>query len=236
MASSTYVLIPGAWHGGWSWRPVAERLRAHGHRALTLTLPGLGDGDDPAGRKLQHAVDHVVDVVRELDVDDVVMVGHSWAGYPMTGAIFELGDMVAKAIYYNAHVPVRGRSMLQDDQPETAKLLCALIDASPTRSVPPILDYVQQLFMQDVCLEAQRLLTELLTPQPGDYFLDALDVPDVGTLAVATRYILSENDRAIPRPGAEFAARLGVEPVMVPGTHESLLTHPDEVARAILDC
>jgi pimeloyl-ACP methyl ester carboxylesterase len=236
VASSTYVLIPGAWHGGWSWRPVAERLRAHGHRALTLTLPGLGDGDDPAGRKLQHAVSHVVDAVKELDVDDVVLVGHSWAGYPMTGAIFELGDKVAKAIYYNAHVPVQGRSMLQDDQPETAQLLRALIDASPTRSIPPTLDYVQQLFMQGVCLEAQRLLAKLLTPQPGAYFLDALDVPEVGTLALVTGYILSENDHALPRPGTEFAARLGVKPVMVPGTHESMLTHPHEVARAILDC
>jgi hypothetical protein len=46
---TTYVLVPGGWHGGWAWRPVAERLRASGHRAVTLTLPGLGDGDDPSG-------------------------------------------------------------------------------------------------------------------------------------------------------------------------------------------
>jgi hypothetical protein len=44
--ASMHVLIPGGWHGAWSWRPVAERLRAASHRALILTLPGLGDGDD----------------------------------------------------------------------------------------------------------------------------------------------------------------------------------------------
>jgi hypothetical protein len=43
---TTYVLVPDALHGGWAWRPVAERLRASGNRAVTLTLPGLGDGDD----------------------------------------------------------------------------------------------------------------------------------------------------------------------------------------------
>jgi hypothetical protein len=43
----TFVLIAGAWHGGWAWRPVAQRLRAHGHRVLTPTLPGLADGADP---------------------------------------------------------------------------------------------------------------------------------------------------------------------------------------------
>ena len=42
---TTYVLVPGAWFGGWAWRPVAERIRASGHRAVTLTLPGLGDGE-----------------------------------------------------------------------------------------------------------------------------------------------------------------------------------------------
>ena len=51
-----YVLIPGAWHGAWSWRPVAERLRAAGHRTITLTLPGLNDGDDPSGHRLEDAV------------------------------------------------------------------------------------------------------------------------------------------------------------------------------------
>jgi hypothetical protein len=52
---------------------------------------------------------------------------------------------------------------------------------------------------------------------------------------VKPRYFLGEDDHALPRPGAEFAARLGLEPVMVPGTHEGLLTHPDEVANAILN-
>ncbi|WP_269650243.1 alpha/beta fold hydrolase [Streptomyces sp. ActVer] len=78
-------------------------------------------------------------------------------------------------------------------------------------------------------------MADLLTPQPGDYFLDALDVPSVAELGIPALYLLGEGDRALPRPGAEFAARLGLEPVMVPGTHEGLLTHPDDVAEAILN-
>jgi pimeloyl-ACP methyl ester carboxylesterase len=89
--------------------------------------------------------------------------------------------------------------------------------------------------VQDVAEEAQRLLAELLTPHPGDYFLDALDVPDMTALGIPALYILAEHDRALPRPGTEFAARLGLTPVLVPGTHEGMLTHPDEVAEAILN-
>lgn len=65
--------------------------------------------------------------------------------------------------------------------------------------------------------------------------MDALDVPPATGLAIPALYILGEQDRALPYPGAEFAARLGMEPVMVPGTHEGMLTHPDEIAKAILD-
>ncbi|MET9485147.1 hypothetical protein [Streptomyces sp. NPDC006638] len=74
-----------------------------------------------------------------------------------------------------------------------------------------------------------------MTPLPGHYFLDALDVPAVTELGIPALYLLGEDDRALPLPGAEFAARLGREPVMVPGTHEGLLTHPDEIAKAILN-
>src|SRR5438128_895562 len=45
--SRPFVLITGAWHGGWTWRPVAEHLRAAGHEVLTPTLPGLADRDAP---------------------------------------------------------------------------------------------------------------------------------------------------------------------------------------------
>src|SRR5271169_4511089 len=54
--SDPFVLITGAWHGGWAWRPVAEHLRAAGHAVYTPTLPGLADGDDPAQHSLADTV------------------------------------------------------------------------------------------------------------------------------------------------------------------------------------
>ncbi|MFG1868475.1 hypothetical protein [Micromonospora arborensis] len=104
----------------------------------------------------------------------------------------------------------------------------------PDGAIPPTAEFVRQTFMQDVADDAQRLLAELLTPHPGAYFLDALDVSEVAALGLPARYILGEHDRALPRPGTEFAARLGLDPVLVPGTHEGMLTHPDAVADAIL--
>ncbi|MFJ4633809.1 alpha/beta fold hydrolase [Streptomyces sp. NPDC088847] len=232
--TSTYVLVPGAWHGGWSWRPVAERLRAAGHRAFCLTLPGLADGDDPTGLGLNDAVDHVVSEVERLGLSDVTLVGHSWGGYPIAGAAHHLSSKVAKVVYYAAQIPIRGRSMLEDNPPEAAAMLQELIDASPNGAISPTLQFVQDIFMQNVDEQSQRLIADLLTPQPGGYFTDSLDVPSLIEMGIPSLYIIGEDDRALPRSGSEFAARVGVEPILVPGTHEGMLTHPDEIATAIL--
>jgi pimeloyl-ACP methyl ester carboxylesterase len=230
--STVYVLIPGAWHGAWSWRPVAERLRAAGNRAITLTLPGLGDGDDPSGHRLSDAVDYVVNQVRHLELDNVTFVAHSWGAYPATGAAHRLADRVGKVIYYNAFVPVHGQCLLDDSPPEVRQVMLSLIDASPADAVSLPPEYSDRL-MQESTPEVQRMVADLLTPQPGRYFLDVPDF-DVTTLDIATVYLASDRDCALPLSPAVFAARLGVEPIVVPGPHSGMLTHPDEVASAIL--
>ncbi|OBH66795.1 alpha/beta hydrolase [Mycobacterium colombiense] len=227
------MLIPGGWHGAWSWRPVANRLRAAGHRATTLTLPGLGDGDDPSGYKLGDAVDYIVDEVRRRELDNVILVAHSWGGYPATGAAHLLGDRVTQIVYYNAFVPVRAKSLVDETPPETRELMLRLIDGSPFGAIAQSLDYVEQLLMQGVAPELQRLVADLMTPQPGGYFLGALDI-DAANLGIPTAYVTGDSDHAMPQQGPDFAARLGVEPIVVPGTHNGMLTHPDEVATAIL--
>jgi pimeloyl-ACP methyl ester carboxylesterase len=227
------VLIPGGWHGGWCWQPVANRLRAAGHRAITLTLPGLGDGDDPSGYELRDAVDYIVNEMLRLELDNVILVAHSWGGYPATGAAHLLVDKVTKIVYYNAFVPVRVKSLVDETPPETREWMLRSIDGSPFGAIAPNLEYVEQLLMQGAAPELQRLVADLMTSQPGGYFLGALDI-DAASLGIPTAYIGSDSDCALPRPSAKFAARLGVKPIVVPGTHNGMLTHPDEVANAIL--
>jgi pimeloyl-ACP methyl ester carboxylesterase len=231
--SSTFVLVPGAWQGAWSWWPVARRLRAAGHPAIALTLPGLADGDPRAGLRLTDAVTHVVHEIQKRDLHDVKLVGHSWGGYPITGAAYELSDRISKVIYYNALVPARGVPLI-DENADYAIMLRAAIDATPDGSVAVVREQVPML-MQDQPEQTQDLFFELLSPQPGGYFLDALDVPDVRSLGIPATYLLSEDDRALARPGTVFAARLGLTPVIVPGSHESMLTHPDALTKAILE-
>jgi pimeloyl-ACP methyl ester carboxylesterase len=100
-----FVLITGAWHGGWAWRPVAEHLRAAGRAVYAPTLPGLADGDDPTQYSLADTVQAVVDLIEGEDLHDVTLVGHSWGGYPITGAAPAIAARLRKLVYWSAFVP-----------------------------------------------------------------------------------------------------------------------------------
>ncbi|HYQ94602.1 MAG TPA: alpha/beta fold hydrolase, partial [Burkholderiales bacterium] len=84
---STYVLVHGAWHGGWCWKKVVPALRAAGHEVYTPTLTGLGERAHLANPAIDLAT-HVADVVNLLEAEElneVVLLGHSYGGMVVTG-------------------------------------------------------------------------------------------------------------------------------------------------------
>jgi pimeloyl-ACP methyl ester carboxylesterase len=236
--AETYVLIPGAWHGGWAWRPVARRLRAAGHRVVTLTMPGLADGSDPAGLVLGDAVAHIVDEVTRRDLRDLTLVAHSWGGMPMTGAAHQLTDRVRKLVYWSAIVPDGQRSLLEEVPDDFENLFTQVAVSSEDNTVALPYEVWSEAFIQDAGEDVRRLVYELLMPQPMGYFTECLGTPDVRSLGLPMTYLISGEDLVLP-PGEfgwvpRFPDRLGVAPVEVPGSHESMLTRPDELAEAIL--
>jgi pimeloyl-ACP methyl ester carboxylesterase len=228
-----YVFIPGAWHGGWAWHPVGHRVRAAGHGATALTMPGLSLGDDPTGLRLSDAVDHIVTTVEDRDLRDVVLVGHSWGGIPITGAAHRLRDRLAGIAYFSAFIARPGESMAAAMGPMEDYLRQA-ISASPEGTIGLDFASFTQALMPGQPEALQRLVFDQLVPQPGGYMLDAHDLPGVETLGVPIRYVLAENDTGLAAPGHELAQRVGVQPIMIPGGHEALLTDPDSVAKALL--
>jgi hypothetical protein len=122
---------------------------------------------------------------------------------------------------------------LIDENEAYAQMLHAAMDASPDGSVAVTLDQVP-LLLPGSHEAVQQLFFDMLVPQPGAYFTEAIDVDDVTASSVPAAYVLSVNDLGLARPGIELAARIGLTPLMVPGGHESMITHPDEVAEALL--
>ncbi len=87
-APKTYVLVHGAYGGGWIWRDVAAGLRGRGHRVFTPTQTGLGERSHLLSRQItvDTHIDDVASVFAFEDLRDVVLVGHSYGGMAVTGS------------------------------------------------------------------------------------------------------------------------------------------------------
>ncbi|MEN3269746.1 alpha/beta fold hydrolase [Pseudonocardia sp.] len=117
---TTFVLVHGGWHGGWSWRRVAPLLRAEGHEVHAPTLTGLGDRFHLARPDTGLAM-HVEDVITVLELDDlrdVVLVGHSYSGVVITGVAQRCGERIGELVYLDAFVPQPGQALLDLVRPE----------------------------------------------------------------------------------------------------------------------
>ncbi len=100
----TYVLVHGAWGGGWAFRAVDSMLTAAGHRVYRPTLTGLGERVHLATPEVGLRT-HVTDVVNVLlfeDLHDVVLVGHSYGALVTTGAADRAPERVARLVYIDA--------------------------------------------------------------------------------------------------------------------------------------
>lgn len=238
--AETFVLITGAWHGGWTWRQVASHLRAAGHRVLAPDLPGLADGDDPRRHSLADVGDFVAGLVERHDLHDVTLVGHSWGGYPITAAAPRLAPRLRKLVYWSAFVPAEGVGLIDEVPPHYGEMFRGLAEASGDDSIAMPFEVFSGAFIQDAEESVRRLVHGFLVPQPLRYFTETVAPIDPAALGVPASYVVSTEDVALP-PGEfawtpRFPRRLGAgTPVIeTPGGHEAQFTRPAELAAALL--
>ena len=124
-ASKTFVLVHGTWHGGWCWRRVADLLASKGHKVYAPSLTGLADRSHLLTRDVNlttHAND-VANLIKWEDLNDIVLVGHSSAGFVITQAAELIGGQVASIVYLDAFVPQVGDSLISLANPGPRKAL-----------------------------------------------------------------------------------------------------------------
>src|SRR5580700_4446867 len=110
----TFVLVHGAWHGGWCWQRVAERLRSGGHAVFTPTLTGLGERSHllRAGIDLKTHIADVVNVMKWEGLSDVVLCGHSYGGFVISGVAEQMAPAIRSIVFLDAFVPRNGENTL----------------------------------------------------------------------------------------------------------------------------
>lgn len=117
---ATYVLVPGAWLGGWAWHDVAETLRDAGHEVYPVTLTGLGERIHLARPEVDLET-HITDVVNTIlanDLDDVILAGHSYAGTVVTGVADRVADRLARVVFVDSAPLANGMAITDLYPPE----------------------------------------------------------------------------------------------------------------------
>ena len=107
----TFVLIHGAWHGGWCWRRVADILESHGHKVYAPSLTGNGDRSHLLSKDVVLDT-HIADIANLViweDLKDICLVAHSYGGWPASGALEQINDRAASIVWLDAFKPENGQ-------------------------------------------------------------------------------------------------------------------------------
>ncbi len=111
---STFVLVHGAWQGGWCWKRVVSLLRQSGHDVFTPTLTGLGERAHLLSDKidLDTHIQDILGVIQFEDLSDIVLCGHSYGGMIVTAVADQVPEKVRSLVYLDALIPADGQNAL----------------------------------------------------------------------------------------------------------------------------
>jgi pimeloyl-ACP methyl ester carboxylesterase len=223
LKKATLVLVHGAWHGGWCWRRVSDRLTEKGHYVVAPTLSGLCERSHLASDAIDLST-HIDDVAGEIkwkDLNGIVLVGHSYGGMVITGVAEKLRDRISAIVYLDAFQPDDGQSLYDTLH-------------TPTPTVKMVQPHPAAYF--HVNERDQPWVNSKLTPQPVRTFSEEVKVTGAYQSVPEKVYIrapLFQNpafDRALQRCRADRTWKTEV----VTCGHDVMIDQP-EVLTAILE-
>ena len=240
---ATFVLVHGAWHGGWCWQKVATLLRQEGAQVLTPTLTGLGERAhlaqylDPEAMNLDLHQNDVVQVLEYQGLEDVILVGHAYAGMVITGVAQSCPGRLSCLVYVNGVVPADGESMV--DQLEAVRgpdftgwIRNALDHGEPFLPPPDTPETVGRRWgitdPGDLAWVASRV-----TPHPSASFAQPvrLDRPEAESIP---RCFVGSSEAGFESV-ARRAKAAGWRTYHIESGHDPMVTHPRELADILLD-
>ncbi len=231
-----FVLLHGAWHGGWCWEGVVEELVKQGHTAEAPTMPGHNPDDDRANIKFEDYVNKIRAVLDRQETP-CVLVGHSSAGFLMQAAAPGAPAKIEKLIFLNAFILPDGKCQFDLVPPEASEGMTAAANASPDSCVPIIEDFVRNQLMGGESAEMQDALISRLVPQPLAIFTTPVSTQEFENLTIPKAVVFCKDDASLPA-GAYLGMAQGLgdyKLVEVTGSHEALFTNPGVVAAGLIE-
>ena len=239
---TTFVLVHGAWHGGWCWWKTAPILRDAGYLVLTPSLTGLGDREHlarlipPAILNLDLHVRDVVQLLQSEDLSNVVLVGHAYAGMVITGVAELVPERIAALVYVNGVAPADGEAMI--DQlaavrgPEfVARIQQHVAGGDPTMPAPTTAEEINRRWaISDP--DDQAFMLPRLSPQPTLTFAQPVRTGRPEAAALRREFVLCSESGF--EPVAVRAAANGWDVHHIDTGHDPMITEPEQLAAILL--
>jgi pimeloyl-ACP methyl ester carboxylesterase len=227
---TTFVLVHGAWHGGWCWNRVAQLLSAKQHTVITPTLTGLGERSHllNPGIDLETHILDVVNVMKWQELREIVLVGHSYGGAVISGVAERMETSIASLVMLDAFIPANGQSVsdLMVPQRRDAILKAA---SEGTTSFPPVPAAAFNVNESD-----RGWVDAQCTPHPIKCFLQKLELTGARDRIAKKAYIRAANYDSTPFDAALSQARdTGWRTFEMAAGHDVMIDAPPQLAEML---
>ena len=244
---TTYVLVGGAWLGGWCWQRVARRLRDNGHDAYPVTLTGLGERVHLASPQVDLDT-HITDVVNLIefeDLRDVVLLVHSYGGLVVTGVADRIPERISQLVYLDT-APLPDGAILLEKFPlearERTEDQVQELSEGWKFPIPPPEELANMASLEGVDEDHLRLLYSRATPQPFGTYTQPLRLKNparegLPKLGILCSFSLAQVQEMIASGQPLFRELAGPNWrfVELPTGHWPMFSRPGDLAELLLD-
>ncbi len=232
-AKKTFVLVHGAWHGGWCYSRVDPILTAQGHRVFRPTLTGLGDRSHLLGREVSLAT-HIADIVNLIrweDLSGVVLCGHSYGGWVIGGAAERVLPRISSIVFLDAFIP-ENQQVFLDSLPGRTRKAVRLLSRQGALSIPPPPASAFRLKEENL-----RWVESKLTAQPIRTWLQSIRLTDALHRVPKKTYIRASgyDSRTFRTLHARLSSDLSWRTYEMPSGHDAMIDMPERLAEILVE-
>ena len=229
-----FLLIHGAWHGGWVWNEISEILNYQGYSVSTPTLTGLGEKKHLLSSKItiDTFIEDVVNHIIFENLNNIILVGHSFAGSVISGVADKLKDRIQKLIYFDAVILKDGQKPFDIAPKELVKERIELAKRfgngisipAPSADAFGVFDVKKSL-----------LLEEKLTPHPLSTYQSKLTIKNEIGNGIPLFYIFCNDPVYKSLESSREVVRKLKWPIFeLNAGHDAMLTHPKETLNLLM--
>ena len=229
-----FLLIQGAWHGGWVWNEISEILNYQGYSVSTPTLTGLGEKKHLLSSKItiNTFIEDVVNHIIFENLNNIILVGHSFAGSVISGVADRLKDRIQKLIYFDAMILIDGQKPFDITPKETVEQRIELAKKfgnnisipAPSADAFGVFDIKKAL-----------LLEEKLTPHPLSTYQSKLTIKNEIGNGIPLFYIFCNDPVYKSLESSREVVRKLKWPIFeLNAGHDAMLTHPKETLNLLM--